>query len=99
MGAAVSSAPRCSRWPAQRPRRPSVLTGVSFPCMVLEVTVTRGNVKPGGPAMTTVIPPEQGTPPEQETAPGLESRSDRDRTAARLLRSSAEHSYDPEVEI
>jgi hypothetical protein len=49
--------------------------------------------------MTTVIPPEQGTPPEQETAPGLESRSDRDRTAARLLRSSAEHSYDPEVEI
>ena len=25
--------------------------------------------------------------------------SDRDRTATRLLRSSAEHSYDPEVEI
>src|SRR3954453_19246820 len=33
------------------------------------------------------------------TPPGQQSGSDRDRTAARLLRSSAEHSYDPEVEI
>jgi hypothetical protein len=35
--------------------------------------------------MTTVTPPDRDR--------------DRDRTAARLLRSSAEHSYDPEVEI